>query len=276
MSTKIYNGYKINITSLYKLNEFCQELGQKIKQKREELIQETYCELIQELLVTICSSERSEKLENYNYTLIGNIFNFLKKEKESKRRNIYDFGFNVMFFPFKTKTLAMLFCEKKEFIEIWEEYDCVDEYVYFNNTDKPDHISKRHWTQRRKEWDVALKYDIPSLSGLQFIPRIEYDLFVFENELKVFEDMSKFINRQSYDNLLNKFLKIHNYNYEEHKISGFFDFKKVFDKYIKESIGKRKLNIEKLKLKKRLFNWEKVKFENIFEINKTLFWRNNQ
>lgn len=43
-------------------------------------------------------------------------------------------------------------------IELFGQFEEVEDFSYWNNTDKPDDVSKRQWNQRRKAWDVTLTY----------------------------------------------------------------------------------------------------------------------
>lgn len=80
----------------------------------------------------------------------------------------------LVLFPItKKKTLIMTYsenftnffrklCNDKSFCEKYE----LEEYHYQNQTDKPDDIPQRSWTQRKKDWDKALLTGIPSSDGM--------------------------------------------------------------------------------------------------------------
>ena len=74
---------------------------------------------------------------------------------------------NLCLFPLEDKILAMFFSQQNIFRDVWESFDQVEEYCYWNNTDKPEDISYEDWKIRGRDWDKALDYSsIPSESGL--------------------------------------------------------------------------------------------------------------
>lgn len=85
-----------------------------------------------------------------------------------------DMESTLVLFPItKKKTLIMSYsenftsffrklCDDKSFCEKYE----LEEYHYQNQTDKPDDISSRAWTQRRKDWDKAVPTGVPSIDGM--------------------------------------------------------------------------------------------------------------
>ena len=85
-----------------------------------------------------------------------------------------DMESTLVLFPItKKKTLIMTYsenfttffrmlCNDKSFCERYG----LEEYHYQKQTDKPDYISSRAWTQRKKDWDKALPTGVPNNDGM--------------------------------------------------------------------------------------------------------------
>lgn len=65
-----------------------------------------------------------------------------------------------------TRFLATFYSEKQEFIEIWESYPGIKEYMYYNNTDKPDNLTLKQWKKRQSDWEKAIPSFHPYESGI--------------------------------------------------------------------------------------------------------------
>jgi hypothetical protein len=104
--------------------------------------------------------------------VMQNIDDEYKKIKTTKQRNpSYDFECEIsILVPKNTdKILLLLFTEQKKIQDLFETYDFIETYPYWNNTDKPDNISEAEWEQRGKDWNNALPGSgIPSKNGLSF------------------------------------------------------------------------------------------------------------
>lgn len=65
-------------------------------------------------------------------------------------------------------TLFQMFGVPKEISALMDWDDCAD-WHYQNSADKPEEITSREWTKRRKEWDIVFsKTTTPSEAGLVF------------------------------------------------------------------------------------------------------------
>jgi hypothetical protein len=170
MSTKIYNGYKTNL-SLNELHKVCLDLKKTITEKRDEVYKK---------LITTYALNTRAKLDagliNFddlkNSSPMSNaLFEIRDRAKEIQKTQmrdpVVDFDCEFVFIPLEKYTLAMLYTEKKEFREIWENCGYFENYSYWNNTDPDESVSDEEWEQRGEDWDV-LGYDAPSSVGMSF------------------------------------------------------------------------------------------------------------
>ena len=132
-----------------------------------------HCDLVTRLAVDVIDLHAlnllgpecfGEKIKGPISPLVEANFHVMKRQKKVKDDNLrdpeVDFEVDLYFFHVKEKLLCMFFAERKEFREIFEGSRGVEEYGYWNNTDRPDGISSREWNQRLSDWKKA----IPELS----------------------------------------------------------------------------------------------------------------
>jgi hypothetical protein len=194
MSTKIYNGYKLPRMDLDELYSFFMEIGKELRIISREL----YTEALSRIAVGIVDSLALDRFnvaywEKYMYSdmshiypvsvaefCLGKTIERAKKEKDP----LFDWGFSVDFIPREDKILCLLFAEKKEFIEYWQNIKEVEEYPYWDNSDEPEGMDYEDWKLRGKEWEDAMKDEfIPSFNSLSFSPSTDRIHFVSSKEL---------------------------------------------------------------------------------------------
>ncbi len=211
MSTKLFNGYYIEQCNLKQLHKFSLKLREKMQEKEKEI----YVRLLVNSSVYIYDKRNLIKVGYYElpkgeieykgpysaffraYYHISDRFN---KVQHSMTRDVdYDLSCNVTVIPTKTKILALIYAEQKEYHEVFESFKNVYKYPYWDNTDRPNDMTQKEWNARGREWDNALKpNDIPAMSGFGiecvpiFIPHVEKDeLFslcpmpAFENRILI-------------------------------------------------------------------------------------------
>ncbi len=244
MSTKVYNGKKIKKELIDNINKFS-------------------------FLYSDLKLLGIQQIEKYvtnkiKFNLQSIIFYFLMNEKLPVDPDYYSFGFedinenielDSLFFMDFIKEYNLLNKIKNEcyhslfLYEMEKEYLCYEaennisinylnfnfkDYIYFNNTDKPESISENEWSKRKKDWDLALdkiplrveiinNEDVISV----FIEEIEKNKRLDLNELKI-EDVSILI----YSYLLGlKFKENKDFDYRKYRN----DFKQgMYEKEVKE------------------------------------------
>lgn len=178
MSTKIFNGYKIegNLSAnglmnlMIKLNKDCQNICNELY--HEEVAK--FVSLCLDTKLIFGENEMNNEVSfKYKYTpskwatdLSDYIEELIEQHESSNERNQnhFDFKCRVKLLPIKSKTLFLLYTEKKEYLTLFGYIDkediehCSDKhpkispYIYYNNSDKPIHLSDDDWNIRKEEW----------------------------------------------------------------------------------------------------------------------------
>ena len=97
------------------------------------------------------------------------------------RNHLVDHEFKVMLFPQRSQTLILPFSEQQELNNLLNELLIIEDYSYWNSTDRPDGISAKTWKTRENDWNAALPGSgVPRDRGLELMlfdgdARIHYD-----------------------------------------------------------------------------------------------------
>ena len=183
MSTKIYNGYRFDKDySLRELDNLLMQLKKEVqnvankeysKQILNELLYIYDCkcffgeEIAKKRMNEYCDKEPSEiSWINFLYNIGFYVDEKCKESKISSKRDFkYDFSCEMHIMPTSNKLLFTLYAEKDIFKEIVESKPFISEYMYQNQTDKPDCISDEEWDERKKDWEEAIIEGIPANHG---------------------------------------------------------------------------------------------------------------
>lgn len=174
MSIKIYNGYRFkNNLSLIELNErvkklriaFTKELLEEYKKQLMKLIylNTDLYQIDKDFYFNHIDESSCVKIPNDKHPFVSIALNttFELRDKVMKaissmhRSFRYDYSANLQIYPIKDKVLFQLFCEKDlEWILLQQED--IEEYIYQNQTDKPNDITEQEWEQRYDDWKCAM------------------------------------------------------------------------------------------------------------------------
>lgn len=178
MSTKIYNGYKV-------------ELGKDgvfgfVEKLRSE-IGVVYIEEYRATMVALACSLYDARDLGYEIDVFGEYGTDMSKgaplrlagvlmdtektkiETGVRRGNAtFDLSFKVVFYRDGASTLAVTFGELGEYTRVFEAMEEVSEYGYWNNTDPLDTVTDKEWAERGNAWGRALRYMTPGRGVLSW------------------------------------------------------------------------------------------------------------
>jgi len=164
MSTKIYNGVKFKsrdwkevLDQLISLKEVAIEMGNNSIRKRDL---ETFIvanKLIDKDTFDIFSHIKGSVNDDYNNYLFSIRIKFSVMLYPTKEGDIYGYYFTGI----------------NEYDKLLDPF--VDEYMYYDNTDRPEELTDEEWDERGKKWDemvpdrfsdTGFKYQIVSADDL--------------------------------------------------------------------------------------------------------------
>ncbi len=174
MSTKIYNGFVIKTGDITEVMQLLDEVGVLYDDAAKKYMHTLTAHLIIDawdgLSVGSIDEKDAEILKHYSLSWYAyeKILNAQKKIKETNQRDpAYDFELNILIFPksYTDRTLAMVYGENKSFLECFTKHPKVEEYGWWNNSDKPNEVTDEQWDQREKDWQMVINRP-PSRAGL--------------------------------------------------------------------------------------------------------------
>ncbi len=152
-----------------------------------EFLKTTYEETLSEnaLFSYLRKGEENEEIVSHFAWLMGNVFNTtIKTVKAYSDNHNQLYGINasmsfhslnkkwLLFIPFGNGICNLFYnlleSKNPEDIEFVQKYG-IETYGYWNNTDRPDDVTARQWTKRRKDWDIVFpptSIGIPSEHGI--------------------------------------------------------------------------------------------------------------
>lgn len=246
--------------SISELQSFCMKVREEIQKVSEKEVYSFYAKRIINVIDGLTFGFPLEKIKDSDGILSFIFFEFLDKieeaEKSDFRQPSYDFEFNFCVFPLKDKFLVTVYGEKEAYIKTFENFKEVEEYKYYNNTDRPENVSSREWKKRESDWNKALcgYCSIPSMSGFSIECANSKTLpVVTSNEIEkvkeYYPSLEERINNVAVCFLRRKFFN--NYR-EEIKPNNIIKIIREYSLWEKTEIGKKKKNNLKLLIERKI------------------------
>lgn len=193
MSTKIYNAFRMPASSLDEvINTFFDNKSDIQTDIELYFIKEVLLEMIKkyddislEGNIFALNTNKEQEMEETPYSIIMDKFwnknkNIDNTNDDAKEKEILLIVYPQSIEHFGQKSYMMqLYAEEGISKIIYDKYlkkFGIEEYNYWNNTDKPDTITDYEWEIRNKNWS---KIDIPILNGLNitFLKSSKYEIF---------------------------------------------------------------------------------------------------
>lgn len=118
--------------------------------------------------------------------------------KVSNYRNpSVDTDFKIDLFPLSERMIiGILYCDDNEWHNWFFSQPFIEEYGYWNNTDRPDSISAREWRRRNMNWERAWKSGPPSSRAISMLLEPPYEpklLLIADQKMKMATRVAKCI-----------------------------------------------------------------------------------
>lgn len=180
MSTKVYTGVLIDFE-----NDFWKKLDQ-IQQVFENTFNDLNKKYTDDLLFEKYKNCVTDVFANKDPEFgSGILIKALEQHKENKKDNPDPLASRLVVFETQSqgKNLGFVSGKGKYFENLVERLDFVDEYGYWNNTDKPDELSDEDWDERRNNWNEIFDKNL-------WFTRNSYSISIPETEMRTFHLLS--------------------------------------------------------------------------------------
>jgi hypothetical protein len=206
MSTKIYNGFKIDTNDICEVQNILMAHHTEVKEITEN---KTIEFLIKSAVNGLDKDTIHKKDTNKNYLSEAGS-DLLDRQREvrktQERDPQIDFGAEIVVIPFEGKFYGIYYTEHDEFLKKLLDHPKVSEYGYWDNTDRPDEVSARDWKKREKIWDGIFEgKEVPCEIGFSKkfnsyvpYPKIETIVEKWEQFCPTFESRIKYWTVETY------------------------------------------------------------------------------
>lgn len=180
MSVKLYDAWRMPVMPLPKFQKWLDDIRVDLRKiSDEKILKEIARRAIHRYDMMSVSPNRA-KLKKESSGLIGiwsEVFDEYKKVKKTGERNpIVDVECEIIF-HFRGQFIYMvMITEQQEYKDYLEALPNIEEYGYWDNTDRPANITSQQWRQRQKVWDAAFGSKPMCFGGLTFTLVGDYEL----------------------------------------------------------------------------------------------------
>lgn len=158
MSTKIHDGCRIKTTNLRKLHAFMLGMADRLRARQQELATERMAWLATEAIDAVALGTTKPQLSVTGESALHWVRAAIKKQTDLDGD---DLDWTIGMWPQGSQVLAILFTGSAVLRQIWDSNPHIEPWGWWNNTDKPDEVSPRAWSVRRRAWAKALRMDEP-------------------------------------------------------------------------------------------------------------------
>lgn len=159
MSTKIYTAWRWE--KRHGLFEMTKKISDAAAQE------------LRKLLRKIVRDGKIEENRSARYSLTQLLGQHIRIAAVSLLRDPYDYNYRFMVRDAKTHYLCMPTDGRQEY-KFLDKIRGLEEYGYWDNTDRPEKLSRREWKARGRFWD---KYWVPEAHTVEFSPICQTDPF---------------------------------------------------------------------------------------------------
>lgn len=182
MSTKIYTGTRVHLSTCAELFAFLQEFRAKAEAEFNragmDLLANSLASHLDRVAVGLCEQDECPLS-----TVFFKLLERWKKMLANRHRDpAIDLQCEIALGFHDGMIYAIPLAEHRPYLDIWQKMKGVEPYPYWNNTERPDDMSSEEWGRRASEWNAVFPGPLIE-SGLTFTlvndyafpPRFEFE-----------------------------------------------------------------------------------------------------
>jgi len=183
MSIKIHDGFCFGTDNFRVIRELVMDFGKEIKPIGDaallrwiarQAVSLVDCRAMGRLAGWLEIKEK-ERGHNALYAAYATVLVRLRNVREHCVRDVLDWGFSVIVFPIKGRTLGVPLSGQRVLLELWAGKSFVTPWVYWTNTDKPNEFTDEQWAARGQEWEEAMPgWCAMNKGGFEIVARDSY------------------------------------------------------------------------------------------------------
>lgn len=165
MGTKIYNGYKVELTQALDLFDFCSRTKKQLQAIKSKEVSSLLARDTVRHLDRLSVGETISQVPPLTFADRALRERLKELEESAYRDPEVDFASSALFIPQSNSTLVLFYAEQESFVTYWKNLAEVKDYHYQDSTERPRKIKVKEWSERRRIWEQAL--DPYSIEGEQ-------------------------------------------------------------------------------------------------------------
>lgn len=243
MSTKIFDGFKIESQDFLDINK-------KLDKFREQIFKEAERRITKRIVENAVGRFDNQKIihgkEDIKFwDCFWEVEQQAFKEQKEDARSLYDVSFSVFLLPIRDITIGVVYSGESDFKQMFFRKRFVKDYAYWNNTDPNEKVSEEEWEQRRKDWG-SIGYTPPTEAGFikQIVPERMHPMMGHDKWKEFFPDKKERTLAVAKDMLFQEWLKENN---EDISSNNLFRLFREFSTWQKKDKGGQKRTVKKYK-----------------------------
>ncbi|NTF17813.1 hypothetical protein G6L37_05320 [Agrobacterium rubi] len=169
MSTKIYNGFKLREHDMARIHQILMDWRTELRLLHQQAASRFIAEIATNMIDEETLEPGCHKGETPFTKGLSLLWDMQAEVKKTQRRNpVVDFEFCISLLPFEGGIYGIAYTEQHAWRDLWMSKPFVEDFAYWDNTDKPDEVSEADWDERGRVWDAILASAIltaPSMAG---------------------------------------------------------------------------------------------------------------
>lgn len=167
MSTKIMTGFRLQTTDLFEIHAIMSEFRASVA----ELQRRDVATLMARMACDIIDRRDRGHITDDDLPPINAVLRDIRTRQKEILGSGYrdpeiDFDFEISLMPFDGQVFGMVFSERQLWIDTWMARPEVDEFAYWNNTDRPSGLTAEEWSERARVWDAILRANPAGTPGM--------------------------------------------------------------------------------------------------------------
>lgn len=158
MSTKIYGGFRFVPSDLNEIHTLLMAYRPTVK----EAVHEAKCRFLAVTAADLIDKAALDR-ERARYPLSAAHDDLRKRQKDVKETGLrdpaIDFDLKLAVMPYGERVYGIVFCEQGAWRKAFLAQPWIERWPYWDNTDQPEGVSRREWSERGKVWDAVLSGD---------------------------------------------------------------------------------------------------------------------
>jgi hypothetical protein len=167
VSTRIYHGFRFKSSSIIALQDFFMRWRETLKSLHRNELAAVLARIATDTLDRSFTNPELQVGKTPWSEAFSDVMDRQKTIKKTGSRDPeVDFDFDVSILPYGRKIYGIIYSERGDWRDLFLEQPEIEDFSYWNNSDRPDTISAREWNHRNKTWNTVLgSRGIPALRG---------------------------------------------------------------------------------------------------------------